>query len=195
MGDTLLDLDCVPTDELRALFRENDFSDAVYMGMDYDQLDADTVEALEHFKGLMDEHWEPLSREMGLKSDSGYYGADNPLVAMQDNMENLAAGGVLQLLEKAAEILTQFDFDDPDIEAHAKAFLYSRRRDGDADDASFHFLLCKNLVECKIALRKNVKRRNPSSEYVLSPHKLRITAVLHTHVMCILKTQYMDFAT
>lgn len=96
--------------------------------MDYDKLDADTVEALEHFKGLMDEHWEPLSREMGLKSDSGYYRADNPLIAMRDNMENLAAGSVLKLLEeqpeKAAEILAQFDFDDPDIETHASAFLH-----------------------------------------------------------------------
>lgn len=130
MGDTLLDLDHVPTlDELRAFFRENDFSAASYLDIDYDQLDADMAETLEHAKGLMDEHWESLSREMGLKSDSGYYGVDNPLVAMRDSMESLVAGGVLKLLkeqpEKAVEILAQFDFDDPDIETHADAFLHS----------------------------------------------------------------------
>jgi len=36
---TLLDLDRVPMlDELRAFFRENDFSAAAYMDMDYDKL-------------------------------------------------------------------------------------------------------------------------------------------------------------
>lgn len=126
---TLLDLDRVPTlEELRAFFRENDFSAAAYIDMDYDELDADTVESLEHIKGLMDEQWEPLSREMGLKSDSSYYGKDNPLIAMRDNMENLVAGGVMKLLkeqpERAAEILADFA-DDPNIEQNADAFLHN----------------------------------------------------------------------
>lgn len=124
---TLLDLDRVPTlDELRAFFMENDFSAAAYMDMDYEKLDANTVEALEYIKGMMDEKWEPLSREMGLKSDSAYYGKGNPLIAMRDNMENLVAGGVLKLLEehpeRAAEILTEFD-GNPNIEQNADAFL------------------------------------------------------------------------
>lgn len=126
---TLLDLDRVPTlEELRAFFRENDFSAATYMDMDYDKLDADTVESLEHIKSLMDEKWEPLSREMGLKSDSSYYGRDNPLIAMRDNMENLVAGGVMKLLEehpeRAAEILADFA-DDPNLEQNADAFLHN----------------------------------------------------------------------
>ncbi|NSW92098.1 MAG: hypothetical protein HPY74_15750 [Firmicutes bacterium] len=124
---TLLDLDRVPTlDELRAYFRENDFSAATYIDMDYDKLDSGSVETLEHIKGLMDEKWEPLSREMGLKSDSSYYGKDNPLIAMRDSMENLVAGGVMKLLTKkpdlAAEILASY-MDDPDVEQHADDFL------------------------------------------------------------------------
>jgi len=126
---TLLDLDRVPTlEELRAFFRENDFSAAAYMDMDYDKLDAGTVETLEHIKGLMNEQWEPLSREMGLKADSSNYGKDNPLIAMRDNMENLVAGGVLKLLteypERAADILAHFA-DDPNIEQNADSFLHN----------------------------------------------------------------------
>jgi hypothetical protein len=124
---TLLDLDRAPTlDELRTCFRENDFSAAAYMDIDYEKLDTGTVEALEYIKGMMDEKWEPLSRKMGLKSDSAYYGKDNPLIAIRDNMENLVASGVLKLLEdhpeRAAEILSEFA-DDPNIEQNANAFL------------------------------------------------------------------------
>lgn len=124
---TLLDLDRVPTlDELRAYFKENDFSAATYLDIDYEKMDSESVEMLEHIIGLMDEKWEPLSREMGLKSDSSYYGKDNPLIAMRDNMENLVAGGVMKLLTEkpdlAAEILASY-LDDPDVEKHADDFL------------------------------------------------------------------------
>jgi hypothetical protein len=124
---TLLDLDRVPTlDELRTYFKENDFSAATYLDIDYDKIGSDVVEALEYIKGLMDEKWEPLSREMGLKSDSSYYGKDNPLIIMRDNMENLVAGGVMKLLTEkpdlAAEILASY-MDDPDVEKHAADFL------------------------------------------------------------------------
>lgn len=127
--NTFLDLDRVPAlEELRAFFRENDFSAAAYMEMDYDKLDAGTVETLEHIKGLMDEQWEPLSRQMGLKADSSNFGKDNPLIAMRDNMENLVAGGVLKLLtehpERAADILARFA-DDPNIEQNADKFLHN----------------------------------------------------------------------
>jgi len=126
---TLLELGRVPTlEELRAFFGENDFSTAAYMDMDYDKLDTGTVETLEHIKGLMDEQWEPLSHEMGLKADSSNYGKDNPLIAMRDNMENLVAGGVLKLLtehpERAADILAHF-VDDPNIEQNADTFLHN----------------------------------------------------------------------
>lgn len=51
----------------------------------------------------MDEHFEPLSREMGLKSDNGYFGKDNPLIAMRDNLENLVATGVMKLSDEQPE--------------------------------------------------------------------------------------------
>ena len=124
---TLLDLDRVPTlDELRAYFKENDFSVATYIDVDYEKMDTEDVEALEYINGLMDEKWEPLSREMGLKSDSSYYSKDSPLIAMRDNMENLVAGGVIKLLdekpEMVAEMLEQY-FQDPDVGQYADAFL------------------------------------------------------------------------
>ena len=99
---------------------------AAYIDMDYDKLDSESVKKLEHIKDLMDEKWAPLSREMGLKSDSSYYGKDNPLIAMRENMENPAAGGVMKLLTEkpdlANEILASF-MDDPDVEKHADDFL------------------------------------------------------------------------
>jgi len=124
---TLLDLDRVPTlDELRTYFKENDFSAATYLDIDYDKIGSEVVEALEYIKGLMDEKWEPLSREMGLKSDSSYYGKDNPLIIMRDNMENLVAGGVMKLINKKQDLVNEilaFFIDDPDVEKHADDFL------------------------------------------------------------------------
>jgi DNA-binding NarL/FixJ family response regulator len=67
---------------------------------------------------------------MGLKSGSLNYGGDNPLIALRDNMESLAATGVLKLIteqpERAAEILEHFKLDsDPDVEKHADDFLHN----------------------------------------------------------------------
>ena len=111
--ETLLNLGRVPTlDELREFFRKNDWSAATYKDIDYDKMDSDDTEGLEYIKALMDEHFEPLSREMGLKSDSGYFGKDNPLISMRDNLENLVATGVMKLSEeqpkRVEEILEHF---------------------------------------------------------------------------------------
>ena len=127
---TLLDLDRNPTiDELRAFFKKNDWSAAAYMELDYDNLPGDTVEALEYMKGMLDEHWEPLSREMGLKSHSGYYGKDNPLIAMRDNFENLISSGVFKLLneqpEKAASILEDFMDEDGNLAVNTDEMLHN----------------------------------------------------------------------
>ena len=113
MAGNLLDLDRVPTiEELREFFHENDFSTATYRDIDYDKMDADDIEALKYIKGLMGEKWDELSRGMGLKSDPAYYGKDNPLIAMRDSMETLAATGVMKLLEempeRAEELLSDF---------------------------------------------------------------------------------------
>jgi hypothetical protein len=126
---TLLDLNRNPTlEELRAFFKENDFSAAVYMDADHSKMPDDTVAFLEHAKGMLDEHWEPLSRDMGLKSHSGYYGKDNPLIAMRDNFENLVSTGVLKFLEeqpeKAEEILADFMDADGEFNGDADALLW-----------------------------------------------------------------------
>ena len=43
----------MPTlNELREFFRENDFSAVAYMDINYEKLDAETVETLEHIKVL-----------------------------------------------------------------------------------------------------------------------------------------------
>ena len=128
---TLLDLGRNPTlDELRAFFKENDWSAAAYMEIDYDNLPGgDTVEALEYMKGMLDERWEPLSREMGLKSHSGYYGKENPLIAMRDNFENLISSGVFKLLneqpEKATAILEDFMDEDGNFAGNADEMLHN----------------------------------------------------------------------
>ena len=131
---TLLNSDHTPTlDELRAFFKENDFSTAAYTARNYDNMPPEDIETLEHIKGLMDEHWEPLSQEMGLKkSHSSYYGKDNPLIAMRDNVQTLVAEGVHKLVaeqpEKAAEILKDFMDEDGDFtvdEEGADTFLHN----------------------------------------------------------------------
>lgn len=102
--EPLLNLGRRPTlDELREFFRKNDWSTATYKDIDYDKMDSDETDGLEYIKSLMDEHFEPLSHEMGLKSDSGYYGNDNPLISMRDNLENLVAAGVMKLLDEQPE--------------------------------------------------------------------------------------------
>ena len=121
--ETLLNLNRTPTlDELREFFRKNDWSSATYKDIDYDKMDSDEIEGLEYIKALMDEHFEPLSREMGLKAGSGYYGKDNPLISMRDNLENLVATGVIKLSEEQPEKLdsilehffTESAFENPD---------------------------------------------------------------------------------
>ena len=127
MDDSLINLDRIPTlEEMRKLFRENDFSAATYLEMDYDKLENEDIEFLEAVKAVMNEHWEPLSCEMGLEAPSSYYAKDNPLIAMRDNIENLIAGGVLKLIEEKPEqvdeILDQF-MDAPDVDEKVNHFL------------------------------------------------------------------------
>ena len=127
---TLLDLNRNPTlEELRAFFKENDWSAAAYMDLDYDTMPDETIDFLEHAKSLLDEHWEPLSHEMGLKSHSSCYGKDNPLIAMRDNFQDLVSAGVLKLIEeqpeKAAEILADFMDDNGEFSGDADRLLHN----------------------------------------------------------------------
>lgn len=130
MHKTLLDLGRVPTlDELRAFFRDNDFSAAAYMNIDYSKMPNDTIEDLEYAKKMLDEHWEPLSHQMGLETHSSNYGKDNPLIAMRDNFENLVASGVYKLLEEQPEtaeaILADFINEDGEFTVDGDDFLHN----------------------------------------------------------------------
>lgn len=109
--ENLLDLGRTPTlDELRAFFQKNDWSGAAEI--DYDHADPEELETLEYLKDLVSEAFEPLAREMGLKSDNNYYGRDNPLMSIQETVENHAAAGVMDLLNEkpdlAVDILGHF---------------------------------------------------------------------------------------
>ncbi len=126
--DWLLHLDRTPTlEELQEHFRDYDFSAAAIRDIDYDTMPGDEVELLEYVKGLMDEHWEAHSQEMGLSSKNNY-GKENPLIAMRDNLEDLVSTTVLELLtekqDTAAKILEQY-FSDPDLDQKVDAFLHN----------------------------------------------------------------------
>lgn len=130
MPKDLLNLDRVPTlDELRAFFRENDFSASAIMDMDYTKMETDAVASLEYIKKFMHDEWEPLSREMGLKSDSAYYSKDNPLIALRDNTENLVTSGVFKLLEEqpdnTAQMLEQLMDENGNFDGNADELLHN----------------------------------------------------------------------
>ncbi len=82
------------------IYCRNDWLSSTYKEYDYGNLTDDytaELELIDYVKTEMDRHWEPLSREMGLKSDSTYLGKENPLIAMCDNVENLVATGFIKL--------------------------------------------------------------------------------------------------
>lgn len=126
MNTSLIDLERIPAlEELRDFFKSNDWSAAKIS--DADEYDTETTEAIQYIKKLMDEHFEPLSREKGLPKISACYSKNNPLIALRDNTEDLVASTVVRLLEEQPEavneILEKFDFSDPDIDKKADDFL------------------------------------------------------------------------
>ena len=128
MDKTLLDFDRAPTlDELREFFKSNDWSSAVPQEIEAEESDA--TEAVLYIQKLMDEHFEPISREKGLSKASVYFGKNNPLIALRNNTENLVSTEVARLIaerpEVAEQILSQFDFSDPDIDEKADEFLHN----------------------------------------------------------------------
>ena len=126
MDTSLIDLERIPTlEELRDFFKCNDW--IATRVANADEYDADTIEAIQYVKKLMNEHFEPISREKGLPKTSACYGKDNPLIALRDNTEDLVARTVVRLIEEKPEamneILEKFDFSDPDIYNKADDFL------------------------------------------------------------------------
>lgn len=87
----------------------------------------------------MDEAFEQEAHARGLAAWSGYFDnsvlvngekiQNNPLIALRDNVEDLVSDGVRMLLTKPDEIvdgiLSQFNFDDPELDKKADDFLHT----------------------------------------------------------------------
>ena len=126
MDTSLIDLDRVPTlEELRKFFQNNDWSAAKIS--EPLERSSDTNELIQYVKHLMDEHFEPISHEMGLKKLSNCYDKNHPLITLRDSTKDLVASKVAELIEEkpeiAVQILEHFDLDDPDIDKNADNFL------------------------------------------------------------------------
>jgi TusA-related sulfurtransferase len=113
-------------EELQERFKVNDQSASSFMKTDMDSLTSQEAENVAIAKKLVRDNWEPLAQQMGLPAPSNNYGEDNPLIALRDNMENLAAGGLLQMMSEHPEMINQiWDYCEatPDIELKASAML------------------------------------------------------------------------
>ena len=125
MEQDLLSMERLPTlDEMKEFFRKHDWTT---MKIDDPAKRTDEERAeISYVAKLMDEHFEKLAREKGRSSSSVVYGKDNPLIALQENTEDLVASLVTkianddELLEGA---LAPFDFNDPDIHKKVDDFF------------------------------------------------------------------------
>ena len=127
MAKDLLNMDRLPTmAELKEFFRENDWTT---MKLDDPaQRTAEERAAIANVAGAMDKEFEKLARQKGRKSAAKYYGADNPLIALQRNTEDLVASAVVKIAnddELLEGILSQFDLEDPDLDKKADNFLHN----------------------------------------------------------------------
>ena len=123
----VLNMDRLPTlDELKQLFKENDWTNMKID--DPAKRTAEQKEEIAYVAGVMDKKFEELAKKKGRKSNKKYYGKDNPLIALQENTEDLVASAVVkianndELLESA---LAPFDFTDPDIDEKADRMFHN----------------------------------------------------------------------
>lgn len=127
MAKDLLDMDRLPTmEELKEFFKKNDWTSAK-ISDPAKRTDEERAE-IAYVAKLMDEHFEKLAREKGRPSSSIVYSKDNPLIALQQNTEDLVASAVVKIAndeELTDAILSQFDFTDPNIDKKADDFLHN----------------------------------------------------------------------
>ena len=127
MKKDLLDMDRLPTmDELKEFFKENDRT-STKIDDPTKRTDEERAEIAYAVK-LMDKKFEELAREKGRNSAARYYGHDNPLIALQNNTEDLVASAVVKIAnddELTDVILSQFDFYEPDLDKKADNFLHN----------------------------------------------------------------------
>ena len=125
MKKDLLELDRLTTlDELKEFFKEIDWT-TVKIEDPSRRTDAERAE-IAYAAKLMDKKFEELARKKGRNSAARYYGVDNPLIALQNNTEDLVASTVVKIAnddELTDAILSQFDLTDPDIDKKADDFL------------------------------------------------------------------------
>ena len=125
MKKDLLELDRLPTlDELKEFFKENDWTSTKID--DPAKRTPEEQAEIEYTAKLMDKKFDELARKKGRNSAARYYGVDNPLIALQNNTEDLVASTVVKIAnddELTDAILSQFDLSDPDIDKKAENFL------------------------------------------------------------------------
>ena len=138
---TLIDLDRVPTlEELKEFFKKHDWSAARIT--EPSSRDAEKVADMKEIKRIMNEKFEKMAREKGLGVASKYFenrirvkgiggnvfdNQGNPLLELRDRTEDLVADAVCEIglnhEDILDSILSQFDFDDPEIDQKADDFL------------------------------------------------------------------------
>lgn len=125
MKKDLLTMDRLPTfDELKEFFKNNDWTTA-RIDDPAKRTDEERAE-IAYAAKLMDKKFEELARKKGRNSAARYYGVDNPLIALQNNTEDLVASAVVKIAnddELTDAILSQFDLTDPDLDKKADDFL------------------------------------------------------------------------
>ena len=125
MKKDLLELDRLPTlDELKEFFKQNDWT-STKIDDPSKRTDEELAE-IAYTAKLMDKKFEELVRKKGRNSAARYYGVDNPLIALQNNTEDLVASTVVKISnddELTDAILSQFNFSDPDLDKKADDFL------------------------------------------------------------------------
>ncbi len=123
--EDILNMDRLPPlEELKQLFRENDWTTIKID--DPTKRTAEQNEEIAYVAGVMDKKFEELAKQKGRKSNKRYYGKDNPLIALQENTEDLVASAVVKIAnddELTDAILSQFDFTDADIDKKADDFM------------------------------------------------------------------------
>ena len=127
MKKDLLELDRLPTlDELKEFFKENDWT-STKIDDPSKRTDEELAE-IAYAAKLMDKKFEELARKKGRNSAARYCGEDNPLIALQNNTEDLVASAVVKIAnddELTDAILSQFDFSNPDLDKKADDFLHN----------------------------------------------------------------------
>lgn len=125
MKKDLFELDRLPTmDELKEFFKNNDWTTAKID--DPAKRTPEEQAEIAYTAKLMDEHFEKLVRKKGRTSKARFYGKDNPLIALQENTEDLVASAVVKIAnddELTDAILSQFDLTDPNLDKKADNFL------------------------------------------------------------------------